>query len=101
MFRRYWGVDIPENWRAGLARAGSMREERQVVKGGGSVLNGSGVQFRNSPWKIQQAGLLSGTTGGERRKVRGAGRRIGDCSNLFAVLVYEVSTVNNMAEGSQ
>lgn len=81
MFRRCWGVDTPENWRSGLARADSMWEERQVVKGGGSVLNGSGVQFRNSPWKIQQEGLLRGTTGWRRRNVWGAGRSIGDCPN--------------------
>ena len=49
-----------------LREQAQLWEERQVAKGGGSVLNGSGVQFRNLPWKIQQAGLLSGTTGGEK-----------------------------------
>jgi len=51
--------------------------------------------------KYNKRVFLSGTTSGERRKVRGVGRSIGDCQNLFAVLVYEVSTVDNMAEGSQ
>jgi hypothetical protein len=43
-------------WRLGLARAGSIWDERQVVSGGGSVFNGSGVQIRNSPWKNTASG---------------------------------------------
>jgi hypothetical protein len=36
-----------------------MWEERQVVKGGGGVLNGSGVQFRSSTWKNTASGSFS------------------------------------------
>ena len=73
MFGRYWGVDTPENWRSGLARAGSMWEERQVVKGGGSVLNGSGVQFRNLTWKNTASGSFSVAPWGGK-----------DCQNFVA-----------------
>jgi hypothetical protein len=51
--------------------------------------------------EIQQAGLLGDNDGWRRRKVRRCGQKYGRQSDLFVVLVDEVSMVNNIAEGSQ
>jgi hypothetical protein len=60
-----------------------MWEERQVVKGGGSVLNGSGVQFRNSTWKNTASGSSQWYHGVAKAQGEGCGRKYRWLSELL------------------
>ena len=84
MFGRYWGVDTPENWRSGLARAGSIVGRAPSCKKV-EVVFLTAVVF--SPairhGKYNKRVFSAVQLVAKRRKVRGAGRSIGDLSELI------------------